>query len=310
MKRWRIVPVFFFYNVFMGYSQGCSDAGVCSVGSGHVTEADSSRSGKSTAPSISLTASIGLGEEGTTIYQMVPELNIGINKRISIQARIPIMSIGGNLASVSGVGDVTAGFTFVVNKQQFSNTVLYLGAKIPLADANTKEENKSLPMPYQTSLGTLDFLGGVSYSLHRWNATIGYQQVLDNGNKNQFTRSLWSTNMDAQTYFESNGFIRGDDASFKIEYNVDVKKVSISPGVLAIYRLSKDQRLDTNNVHRDIKNSDGLTLNLTTNAQFTFGKKSTIVLQAGFPVIIREVRADGLTRSAVVNITYKYNLYR
>lgn len=288
-------------------AQGCSDAGVCSVGSSHVTGGDSSETERSSS-SVSLTASLGMGEQGTTVLQVIPEINIGIIKNLSWQARIPFMSISGNLGNVSGIGDIVTGLSFELNKNATASTSLYAGVKIPLSEGNEMEQGRSLPMPYQLGLGTFDFIGGISHRINNFQATIGYQHVLDNGNKNQFTRATWSDNADAQKYFESDGFIRGNDASFKLEYNFKRNKMIISPGVLAIYRLNKDQVLDTNFTHQDINGSDGVTLNIVGNATYEFGKKSILRAQFGFPVVVREVRADGLTRSLVFNLGYYLNL--
>lgn len=288
-------------------AQGCSDAGVCSVGSSHVADSDTGQTERAPS-SVSLTTSLGMGEQGSTILQVIPELNIGIIKNLSWQARIPFMSISGNLGKVSGVGDVVTGFTYELNSNTKSNTTLYGGVKIPLSDGNEQEDGRSLPMPYQVGLGTFDFLGGISHRISNFQATIGYQHVLDNGNKNRFTRAMWSDNADAQKYFESDGFIRGNDASFKLEYNFKLNKVNISPGVLAIYRLNKDQMLDSNLVHQDIKGSDGVTLNLVGNATYEIGKKSSLRAQFGFPVVVRDVRADGLTRSLVFNLGFYIDL--
>jgi hypothetical protein len=249
-----------------------------------------------------------MGEQGTTVLQVIPELNIGIIKKLSWQARIPFMSISGNLGDVTGIGDIVTGLNFELNKNATSNTSLYAGVKIPMSESNEQDKNRTLPMPYQVGLGTFDFLGGISHRMNNFQATIGYQHVLDNGNKNRFTRAMWSDNADAQKYFESDGFIRGNDASFKLEYHFDMNKVKIAPGVLAIYRFNKDQALDENFVHQDIKGSDGITLNITGDATYEIGKKSTLRFQLGFPVIVREVRADGLTRSLVLNLGYYFNL--
>jgi hypothetical protein len=288
-------------------AQGCSDAGVCSVGSSHVAGYDSSDVERASS-SVSLTTSLGMGEQGTTVLQVIPELNIGILKNLSWQARIPFMSISGNLGDVSGIGDIVTGLNFELNNNATSNTSLYAGVKIPLSESNEQDKNRSLPMPYQVGLGTFDFLGGISHRMNNFQATIGYQHVLDNGNKNRFTRAMWSDNADAQKYFESDGFIRGNDTSFKLEYHFDVNKVKIAPGVLAIYRLNKDQALDANFVHQDIKGSDGVTLNIVGNANYEIGKKSSLRAQMGFPIVVRDVRADGLTRSLVFNLGYYINL--
>jgi hypothetical protein len=306
-KTTLVFTVLFTALTYQSLAQGCSDAGVCSVGGSHVTVRDSSAAEQAPS-SVSLTTSFGIGEQGTTVLQVIPELNIGIIENLSWQARIPFMSISGNLGDLSGIGDAVTGLTYELINNTKSNFTIYGGVKIPLSEGNELDKNRSLPMPYQVGLGTFDFIGGISHRINNFQATISYQHVLDNGNKNRFTRAMWSDNADAQKYFESDGFIRGNDASFKLEYYFNMNKVNISPGVLAIYRLNKDQVFDENFVHQDIKGSDGVTLNIVGNALYEIGKKSSLRAQLGFPVVVREVRADGLTRSLVFNLGYYINI--
>jgi len=306
-KTILISIVLLFSNV-NSFSQGCSDAGVCTAGPSHFLQSDSLKAANKESSSIGLNFSFAMGEQGVSVLQIIPEINIGIVKNLSLQAKVPFMMISGNLANVSGVGDVLSGLSYRLHQNEVSGFSVYGGVKIPLSESNTKENKKSLPMPYQVGLGTFDVLGAITYNYKNWQVNVGYQQVLDNGNKNRFTHELWAENTDAQKYFESKAFERGNDASFKLERYFKIRKGTFAPGILAIYRLNEDRALDSNNVRQELKGSDGLTLNIIGNANIEIGKKSSLKFQLGFPVIIRDVRADGLTRSLVLNVGFAYLL--
>ena len=47
------------------------------------------------------------------------------------------------------------------------NASFTLGFKIPLMDANKKENGLALPMDYQSSLGTFDLVFGVGYAIKK-----------------------------------------------------------------------------------------------------------------------------------------------
>lgn len=289
-------------------SQGCSDAGFCTMGSlKHSEENDSLK--LNTAKVI---LSYGIGEQGTTIIQTIPEVNFSLVKNNTIQLRLPYMFINGNLGSNEGIGDWALSITQSFVKKKKIKLNLTIGIKIAnnhsddLIGRVVTNELLPLPMPYQTSLGTNDLVLGTSLEYKRWYFGIGYQHVLVNKNKNGFLRIKWSDYADAQKYFESNLLDRGDDALLRIERIFNIKKFSCTAGLIGIYRMQKDKISNFQNEEIDVNGSDGLTLNLTGSTQYNFSQKFSLNISFGMPLIVREVRPDGLTRKLVLNTSLNY----
>ena len=57
---------------------------------------------------------------------------------------------------------------------------------------------------------------------------------------------------------------------------------------------------------RPIIGSEGLTLNLTADARYAFNDQWALEVAMGTPLIVRDVRPDGLTRSLVLNVGLRY----
>jgi hypothetical protein len=56
---------------------------------------------------------------------------------------------------------------------------------------------------------------------------------------------------------------------------------------------------------KEIIGSQGLTLNGNTYIDYEFNSKNIIQLNLGMPVIVRDARPDGLTRSFIANLEYR-----
>ncbi len=284
-------------------AQGCSDAGFCTIGALQQRETNDS-SYKHTAK---LSLSYGIGEQGTVIFQTIPEVDFSFFKNNSIQLKIPYSFINGNLGNTNGIGDLAFSITQVLNENEYSKFNVTLGTKIATGNADLEANNRSLPMPYQVSLGTYDLIIGISYQFKKWNLSTGYQRVLLNENNNRFLRSYWQDNSDAQNYFESNLLNRGDDALLRVERNFGLHNLQLSAGLLSIYRLQKDKITIEDGSEIELNNSDGLTLNLTGSAQYNFSKRTGFNFSFGTPLVVREYRADGLTRSLVLTAAFNFH---
>src|SRR5690606_11745358 len=71
---------------------------------------------------------------------------------------------------------------------------------------------------------------------------------------------------------------------------------------LAIVHTGKDSRaIPLSNERISIDGSEGLTLNVTADAKFNLGPRSALLFGYASPVITREIRPDGLTRSMVMS---------
>jgi hypothetical protein len=87
----------------------------------------------------------------------------------------------------------------------------------------------------------------------------------------------------------------------------------LQPGLLAIYHLQNDSRLndaapmsDMGSDRITLTGSQGLTLNLTADLRYKLAEKWAIEATFGTPLITREVRPDGLTRSLVTGVGLRY----
>lgn len=259
-----------------------------------------------------LTFSYGAGEQGVTVVQMVPEIGIGITDRIGVQLKVPYLTVSGNLGSNSGVGDPTLTASYAAIKEHHRRLDVLIGSKVNANKAAARsDDDLSLPMPYQTSLGTTDLLAGVNYRWNRWAAALAYQHVLVNNNENGFTHLNRMDDMEAQGYFESAFLDRADDAVARLQYAIPVgRSLIVQPGALAIVHMDRDvitvQQM-TGFERRVVEGSEGLTLNLTIDARWAFSDRWALELAYGSPLVVRDARPDGLTRSMVLNAGLRYS---
>lgn len=302
--------------LFMGIlnetkAQGCSDAGVCTAGPIGELVAIMDSTSVDHSHYARLIFSYAVGEQNTSILQGVAEVGIGITERLGVQAKLPYFSASGNLGSNSGVGDPVITASYVLSKRANTQLEGMLGVKIPVNDANAQVDDKALPMPYQTSLGTTDLLLGLNYRWARWSFGLAYQHILSNRNENQFSHALWMDDMDALGYFESAFLDRADDAVVRLQYRIPIGgSFLVQPGLLAIVHMEEDMTTEfgMSELEREaVAGSDGLTLNLTIDARWAINDRWAVELAYGSPLITRDVRPDGLTRSMVLNTGLRYS---
>ncbi|MEP7263313.1 MAG: hypothetical protein ABI772_02380 [Bacteroidota bacterium] len=305
MKNFKIllfIPLFITFHQQVK-SQGCSDAGFCTMGALQPQQLSDTLYKNI----FKLALSYGQGEQGTTIIQTIPECEFSFFKNNSIQLKIPFLFIDGNLGSNNGVGDISFSITQALLKTKYWKLNFTAGTKIATGKSDAEINNLPLPMPYQTSLGTHDIILGTSVQYLKWNLGLGFQKVLSNKNENNFLHSAYTNNADAQKYFESNFLDRGNDALLRIERSFQLNKLNLSAGLLAIYHLQENSLINDSGNRVAIKNSDGLTLNITGNAQYNFSNRTGLNLSFGFPEVVRKVRPDGLTRHFVCAVAFNYN---
>ncbi|MBX2980161.1 MAG: hypothetical protein KF905_12760 [Flavobacteriales bacterium] len=311
-------------------AQGCSDAGVCTagpIGELHVG-ADSVGHVASTRHFGRLTMGYAVGEQRTTIRMAIAELSFGLSDRLSAGLRVPYQTTKCDLGDHSAIGDPVLTLNYMAWKRDAElrdgRTMRWRGArrvdflfgvKLPANTANATVNDRPLPMPYQTSLGTTDLLFGVNYRFHRFNTALAFQLPLDQGNENQFNHAAWLLEPAARGYFESAFLERAPDAVLRFQYRLPFGKFAVQPGLLAIQHLGQDTRLEAAPdpagmpvlpTRVKVEGSEGLTLNLTLDAAYALSDRWTIELAYGSPLIVREERPDGLTRSMVLNTGLRY----
>lgn len=291
---------------FAADAQGCSDAGFCTIGNLSHQSATAQNSFKHY---LKLTLPAGLGDEDVFVF--APGLEYGFQKnRWQFSGKVTGNYASGNLGNATAAGDVFLATTYNLPSSSKYKTSVTLGTKLPLNGGNLKENGLSLPMQYQSSLGTVDLIAGVAVNSERWKAAAGWQQPLTGINRNNFLPQYWR-NGKAIAYPPTNDFNRKGDVLLRTSYRLFKKtKWALETGLLGIYHLGEDTYIDANSSNNPIaiKGSAGLTLNATASLDLMLNKRWSIGLMGGVPLVVRDVRPDGLTRSFVIapQIIYQF----
>ncbi len=301
-----------FYNT---WAQGCSDAGVCSIGG---MKGD----GKDDKSYVALNLQYGLGEQNVRIFTPQFESVFKMNDRSSLQIKLPYVFAAGNLGALNGLGDISAIYNYRFYIKDPWNIGVSSGFKIGVnaADKKTKMVNSDLspfpqlspysaPMPYQTSLGTHDLLFGLDARYDdKWIFGLGFQMPLYRFNRNTFDTALTKpSEIEKKQYFTSAYLLRRPDIVLRIDRKIKLNKnMVLTAGVLPIYHLGHDRFTDTSGVSHAISGSKGLTLNLTGSFIYKINKEFTVIARYASPVIVRKVRPDGLTRHYVGGLELRY----
>jgi len=289
------------------FSQGCSDAGVCTINT-MKDHAFSILPEDKNKNHIKTGITYGLGENSISVTNPYAEFTNFISEGFSLSGKISYAFIRGELASVNNLSDVIITANKHIYKKEMSLLALSIGGKIPLNNSNAKEDNNSLPMHYQTSLGTYDLVVGLNYMYMDFGVSLALQQPLINANENEFIAPNDIT-LEAAKYHSTNSYNRKGDVMTRLSYNIDVvyNKLIIRPGLLSIYHLANDTYKDINGVEQEIDGSAGLTLNANIFVNYYFAHNKHLELVAGFPFVTRDARPDGLTRELVLGIEYTYS---
>ncbi|MEO7530291.1 MAG: hypothetical protein ABIS69_02735 [Sediminibacterium sp.] len=283
------------------FSQGCSDAGFCSLGA----LKDVSQ-GTSHKQSIDFGANIGFGEQNTFSLNPYVQYNLPLNKHVSLLGKLTATYASGFLGRAFNVGDFYGVATYTPNKDAVNSLRLLGGFKIPFTSANSKSAaGLPLPLDYQSSIGTYDIITGINYIIHgRLEFDAGLQAPIIQVNKNTFFADEY-TDPKTMKFASTNNFRRKADVLFRAGYYIKLNSsVTIKPNLLAIYHLGEDTYENRFGKRTVIKGSDGLTLNggITASKQFTNGNRLEAIVAT--PFVVRDTRADGLTRNFVFNLQY------
>jgi len=281
------------------YSQGCSDAGFCTIGSMKLQETDSIQVKRQ---KLSLLLGNGVGDENVYVFSPGIQYDNNLSPHWAVQARLTTNYANGNLGKAAGLGDVfLTGIYTPVNNSKWKLSFLF-GTKLPLNSGDVRAENKPLPMQYQSSLGTIDVISGITITNTKWLFATAIQQPVSGINRNTFLPDYWQT-PEADNYPPTNGFNRKGDILLRVAYTISTpEKWKLIVGLLSIYHLGQDTYVDGNISNNPIKivGSQGLTLNGTVATWYKINTRFTVGLSGGTPLIVRDIRPDGLTRKIVV----------
>ena len=289
------ISVFLLQHQSELYAQGCSDAGICSIENikpGNIDHQEGNQ----------LKVGIGYGNADQGIAIISPYITYTRTfNNFSLETRLLAISQSGNETSSFGLSDLY----LVGNYRLAQNLQATAGFKIPLSNANKKLNGLPLPMDYQSSLGTVDLLLGAQYTVSGFMFAFAYQQPLSQ-NSNTFLVDDYPSDSDFNKFQSTNNYVRKGDVLLRVSRSIPFgEKVTITPSLLPIYHLGNDRYTDLFSEEQEIIGSEGLTLNVNLYADFAVGSKSNIQLNFGSPLIVRESRPDGLTRSFVLNLEYQ-----
>lgn len=285
--------------------QGCSDAGVCSAGDMGISPLehvrDSAQQNKVQKLGISL--SFGLGEKSIGYLTTQLEGNFQVGRNSYLQTKLPLTGYFSDYKNGFGVGDISLTFTqAVLNKNGFGLS-FFSGVKIPTSRANTPER---LPLVYQTSLGSVDVLLGTEFHYKGTQVGIGYQHSLLSTN-NTYTGYLLAMGDSSSSFPNTYKFKRRPDIAFRIQQHFEFNKFSLNLGVIPILHIGNDTYETAFGDRAEIIGSKGATINLTAGMGYQPTNNSKINLQLAAPVLVRDIRPDGLTRSFVIQVGYQHS---
>jgi hypothetical protein len=286
-----------------GFSQGCSDAGFCTIGALKPSSPNEKALENKGIHRIGYLTPVGQGDENVFVWTPGLQYDYFSPKGLNFQAKITGNYANGNLGSAFGAGDIYVSASRIKKMNDQWNVTPTLGFKIPLSQSNSSEMGMPLPMQYQSSLGTFDVIAGLTFSDKHWQFSAGYQQPLSGANKNGFLPEFWNGKPESLNYPPSFQLDRKGDLLLRASRGFGTSKgFSFNTGLLAIYHLGEDSYTNPfeGNRVQPIDGSAGLTLNLTGAAYWQAGKRTRVGLQAGVPLVVRDVRPDGLTRSWVL----------
>ncbi|MEO6132922.1 MAG: hypothetical protein ABIQ02_13815 [Saprospiraceae bacterium] len=301
MKRNQILPailVIISSATFVA-GQGCSDAGACTIPSFRPSIENMVSQKKN-----QFNVGLSVGTADHNIFVVTPLIGYSrkLGSSFSVDGQVTAALHSGNGVTTSGPGDVFININYLPSSK-FSLTG---GIKIPLSNGGRfYADDIVFPMDYQSSLGTLDLIAGIAYKSKGWQLNFAYQQPITQ-NDNQFYPNAGSHPESPFNDFPSSfGFERQGDILMHISRVILLNDhLTFIPGLLPIYHLGKDGFYNNQDMFEDIDGSEGLTLNATLYSSIQMSDSGKLGINVGFPIIVRDVRPDGLTRSFVLGAEY------
>ena len=277
------------------FAQGCSDAGICSIGNGFDSDE------KEVKNIVEVATIFGTGDADISYISPYIAYTRKLNDRFSFSTKVTFSSANGDFGTRAAFGDayLIGNYTFkeVKNKQWSVLT----GWKFPFTSSNLKINGFSLPLDYQSSLGTFDLFLGTNLKYKQWDFNVAIQIPVFNNNKNSYFDEFSASN----DFPTTNLFERKSDALFRTTYSYKNKKITFKPNILFIYHLGDDTFENQFSQREKIEGSEGLTINGNLLTSYQINKRNSIELSLATPFLVREIRPDGLTRGFVAGLNYR-----
>ncbi len=278
-------------------AQGCSDAGFCTMEAFKPGRTDTVTKKNYLKTGISA----GQGDFSVAVTGLFVEFGRTLHKNLRMDVRMTALRQQGNGITATGLSDiyVSAGYNITAPVQ------ISIGAKLPFNSGNRMQNGLALPMDYQSSLGTVDLITGISARVGKLQLAAAWQQPLTQ-NENAFNPARYPAASPLRKFANTNGFRRSGDMLLRATYAVSLgKSFTITPGLLPVFHLGNDRYTDAAGTEQTITGSKGLTLNGNLFVDYRFNDAQSIQLTAGAPFVVRDIRPDGLTRSFVLSLEYQ-----
>jgi len=295
----RILFSFFILLSSFSFGQGCSDAGICSIGNGFSSAIDSTKN------QIEVGNVFGKGLEDVVYISPYISYTRAFSTHFSLTTKITYSQASGSFGTRGNIGDafLIGNYKFSERKNKQWSTLF--GVKIPFTGSNDKINNFSIPLDYQSSLGTYDLFLAADLRYKRWNFNTAIQIPVINSNANSYFDEYSASN----DFPTTNLFERKSDVLFRSMYTFKSKsqKFTYKPNFLFIYHLGNDSYEDIFGNRKEIQNSEGLTINANLISNYKINETNSFEVSLAFPVVYREIRPDGLTRLITLGINYRYS---
>jgi hypothetical protein len=277
-------------------AQGCSDAGICSIGNSFVNKGI----GKNL---IEVGSIYGVGEADVTYLSPYITYSRELTEKWALSAKVTYSVADGSFGTRGQFGDAYLISNYKFHKKEHTQWSTTAGFKFPFTSSNLKINGYSLPLDYQASLGTFDLIVGSNYNYRQWDFNLALQVPVFNNNKNSYFAEYSGTN----DFPSTNLFVRKSDALFRTTYTYQHtnKKLTFKPNLLFLYHLGEDSYETIFSKRENIKGSDGLTINGNLIASYQLNTKSSFELSLATPFVVRDIRPDGLTRAFTAGLIYK-----
>jgi hypothetical protein len=313
----RLITTFLSCCLFCNaFSQGCSDAGFCTMGA---MKPDQPFNKKVPLKLRSMEMSFyrGTTKLSPVIYVATLDMSFNIiDTKTFFQIKLPYQAVSGSFGDTGGAGDISLCLTRNIFASEKFDISISLGSKIRSNTANLKDDVNDLPLPmyYQTSLGTYDAIAGISLVNRKWLFATGIQHAF-NQNENEFRWSDWDPvykNGEGVDYVHKYDLAyklkRGTDVMLRVERNFRFSQFNFSAGLLPIFRITKDEIESpaTSGTRVKLDGTTGMALSGIVTAGYNINVKSGLRLLLGHKITQREVNPDGLTREMVSTLSYTY----
>ena len=302
MTKALIISTLLMISIATTYAQGCSDAGICTIGNFNALHGENPSAMYMHRQEIDISYTYATHLANERFSQ--PQLNYRyINKQGAFyEFRLPFNMAMSKIPSIStyGLGDMIATYNNHIPNKNHLVLNYSLGLRVSFSNAS-RSENKSMfsyPMFLQSGLGTTDIIAALNYDPFKYlslGTGIQYPVIQYNTNITNLT--------DRANMITGIGFRRKPDALLKLTGHYPTGKFQFNLGALSIFHLADDY-YNTSLGKYSIQGSKGITLNWNAEINYSINERSGISFLYAEPLKTRSNIPDGLARSKVFNIKF------